>query len=244
MWSVLAHSHYLQPLVSKYKKKTKKNPCISQTLPLTVKLSDIAAVLFRFPSSITALLTLADIMNLRSELLAGQRKSHARGKRVLVFATWSWSGWDGCLPPPDALYFSVSATGTQRDCKQIGPYLCVEMGRRGVGGSGTCSGPWSNLVDPILPLLLFHTDAAALHCTNWWKSDPRLFPSNLPPTSRGSYHRMANTAKKQAYLERKWFGEGFVFAKRNGNWWLLLGRSFFFFFFPTLPEWSVSCCMV
>ena len=108
------------------------------------------------------------------------------------------------------MYFTVpylplahSRTVTDRVLSQ----LCyVWRWVEGVGGSGTCSGPWSSLADPIplLLLLLFHTDAAALHCTNWWKSDPRLLASNFPPTSRGPYQWRANTAKKQAYLERRW----------------------------------------
>lgn len=58
-------------------------------------------------------LTLADNVFLGSGLSGWAKEGTGGGKEVLVFAAWRWSGPDGCLSPPDALYLSISATGTQ-----------------------------------------------------------------------------------------------------------------------------------
>lgn len=236
---------YLQPVVRKCQKKTKKqqNPVSAKHYLLLWNSQTSLQFFLDSPSSITALLTLADITNLWSGISGWAKEGPGKGQTSAGLCSLKviWMRW---LPPPNALYFSVSATGTQRNCKQIGPNLCVEMVRGGVRWKWDLQ--WAMIQlgrSNTPPPLLFHTDAAALHCTNWWKSDPRLFASNLPPTPHGSYHRMANTAKKQAYLERKWFGEGFVFAKQEQS-----PVSILLFSLPlpqsTLPEWSVSCCMV
>lgn len=58
-------------------------------------------------------LTPADSAFLGSGLQRWAKEGTGGGQRVLVFAAWRWSGPDGRLSPPDVLYLSVSATGTQ-----------------------------------------------------------------------------------------------------------------------------------
>lgn len=73
----------------------------------------------------------------------GFKKEQVEGKEVLLSAASRWSGPDGFLPPPDALYLSISTTGTQWDCNRYGliaATLCLEVGGGGWVGVGPALG--------------------------------------------------------------------------------------------------------
>lgn len=122
---------------------------------------------------------------------------------------WRRCRADGCLLPSDALNLSISATGTQCDCKQIRPYrslyLCVRGFLKARGGQEWdlqlgCDPGWK------IQYLLGAPGLQCLCWSSWWKSDPRLLASK-PPTrfSRLPSAKGKHTPKDGTYLKTRWF---------------------------------------